>query len=72
MARRDDPENRAGGREFLRSKNQQAGWPFFWLLFFGHAKKSNSPKARYFSLGFYMGMKNIFNSTPARAPTVPF
>jgi len=19
------------------------GWPFFWLLFFGHAKKSDSP-----------------------------
>ncbi len=45
MALRDDPQNRAGGRGFLRSKNQQAGWPFFWLLFFGHSKKSDSPKA---------------------------
>jgi len=46
MARRGDPQNSAGGREFLRSKNQQAGWPFFWLLFFGHTKKSNPPEAR--------------------------
>jgi len=20
------------------------GWPFFWFVFFGHAKKMNSPK----------------------------
>jgi hypothetical protein len=57
MALRDDPQNCAGGRGFLRSKNQQAGWPFFWLLFFGHAKKSNSPKARCFKLGFFMGCR---------------
>ncbi|MFM8341277.1 MAG: hypothetical protein ACKN9F_03560, partial [Methylomonas sp.] len=26
----------------VRRMQAAVGWPFFWLLFFGHAKKSNS------------------------------
>ncbi len=26
-----------------RAATRHRGWPFFWLLFFGHAKKSDSP-----------------------------
>ncbi|WP_267884290.1 hypothetical protein [Aggregatibacter actinomycetemcomitans] len=29
-----------------QGKQGKAGSPFFWLLFFGEAKKSNSPSAK--------------------------
>ena len=43
MSLRDDPRSSTGGRVVLRSKTRMQGWPSFWLLFLGHARKSDSP-----------------------------
>ncbi len=43
MSLRDDPRSSTGGRAVLRSKTRMQGWPSFWLLFLGHARKSDSP-----------------------------
>jgi len=40
---RDGPRSSAGGREVLRSKTRMSGWPSFWLLFLGQARKSDAP-----------------------------
>lgn len=40
---RDGPRSGAGGREVLRSKTRMSGWPSFWLLFLGQARKSDAP-----------------------------
>jgi len=40
---RDGPRSGAGGRGVLRSKTRMSGWPSFWLLFLGQARKSDAP-----------------------------
>jgi len=40
---RDGPRSSAGGRGVLRSKTRMSGWPSFWLLFLGQARKSDAP-----------------------------
>ncbi len=40
---RDGPRSSAGGREVLRSKTRMSGWPSFWSLFLGQARKSDAP-----------------------------